>query len=69
MSAIDQAISRAGGVSALAKLLGTSPQVVCNWRRRGIPAERVLAVEQATEGEVTRYDLRPDLYPRQAVRQ
>jgi DNA-binding transcriptional regulator YdaS (Cro superfamily) len=29
-----------------------------------VPAERVLEIERATEGKVSRHDLRPDLYPR-----
>ncbi len=27
-----------------------------------VPAERVLAIEAATHGKVTRYDLRPDVF-------
>lgn len=33
------------------------------WKARGsIPAERCLAIERATGGQVTRADLRPDDY-------
>jgi len=32
------------------------------WKRRGVPAVRVLAVEEATGGAVTRHELRPDIY-------
>jgi DNA-binding transcriptional regulator YdaS (Cro superfamily) len=28
-----------------------------------VPAERVLSIESATDGAVTRHELRPDLYP------
>lgn len=35
---------------------------VAQWQK--CPSERVLDVERATESKVTRYDLRPDLYPR-----
>ncbi len=38
-------------------------QAVQRWIRSGCPAERVLCVEQATGGAVTRHELRPDLYP------
>lgn len=31
---------------------------------RRIAAEKVLAIEAATGGAVTRHDLRPDIYPR-----
>lgn len=63
--ALARAIKRAGGHTALAARLGISAQAVWKWCR--VPAERVLAVEAATNGEVTRHDLRPDLYPDEAV--
>lgn len=59
---IDRAIKAAGGLGALAKTIGVSPQAVDKWRRKGVPAERVLAIEAATG--VSRHDLRPDVYPR-----
>lgn len=62
-SPLEKAINTAGGVTALARALGTVPQCVNNWRKRGIPAERVLAIEAATAGTVTRHELRPDIYP------
>ncbi len=49
------------GTANLARQLGIRSQAVSQWRR--VPAERVLAVEQATGGRVTRHELRPDLYP------
>lgn len=51
-----------GGQSALANLLGVSPPTVSQWRSgiRPIPAERCVAIEQATAGAVTRKDLRPN---------
>ena len=62
-TALDRAINHVGGVSALARLLGTNQSTVSNWRARGvIPAERCAAIEEATEGKVTRADLRPDLW-------
>lgn len=50
-----------GGNGRLADALGISPAAVSQWRK--CPATRVIAVERATEGRVTRHDLRPDLYP------
>jgi hypothetical protein len=38
MNILEQAISAAGGVTALAKILNLEPNVVSNWRARGIPA-------------------------------
>ncbi len=55
---LDEAIRAAGGVSELARRIGISQPSVSNWDR--IPAERVIAVEQATN--VSRTVLRPDLY-------
>jgi DNA-binding transcriptional regulator YdaS (Cro superfamily) len=40
-------------------------QTVVAWRRRGVPAARVLDVER-TLG-VARHDVRPDLYPQAGV--
>jgi TorA maturation chaperone TorD/DNA-binding transcriptional regulator YdaS (Cro superfamily) len=56
---LQSAIDAAGGVGSLARLIGISQPSLSNWRR--VPAERVVAVEQATG--VSRALLRPDLYP------
>lgn len=69
MEALERAIEVAGGLSALAVAIGSTPQVVQNWRKRGVPPERCADVERATGGKVTRADLRPDLFgevPREA---
>lgn len=69
---IDLAIDAVGSLTDLAKRLEADPQVLVNWRKRGIPAERVLEVEKATiepgsdVPKVTRHQLRPDLYPEEA---
>lgn len=60
--ALEHAIKTAGGISALAKLLGMKKQAVWQWRK--CPPKRVLAVEAATGGVVTRHRLRPDVYGR-----
>jgi TorA maturation chaperone TorD len=59
---LEEAIRVAGGVGALAKMLGISQPSVSNWSR--VPAERVLSVEAATG--VNRATLRPDLYAEHA---
>lgn len=57
---LSQAKNAAGGVSALARLLGNiTPQAISQWRR--VPVERVLDVERVTG--VSRCALRPDIYP------
>lgn len=50
---------------AFAQALGVSQGLVSHWvtGRARIPAERVLTIEAATGGQVTRHELRPDLYP------
>lgn len=47
---------------AFAKALGVSYQAVQKWRRQQPPPERCLAIEAATAGAVTRYELRPDVF-------
>ena len=63
MSAIEKAIDAAGGLGPLAKTLGVTYQAVQKWRRtEKAPAERCVAIEQATNGAVTRFELRPDVF-------
>jgi DNA-binding transcriptional regulator YdaS (Cro superfamily) len=62
--AIERAAQLAGGQSALARKLGCTPQAVSKMCSTGkVPAERVIPVERAVDGAVTRHELRPDLYP------
>lgn len=62
MNAINKAIENAGSASELARKVGVTPQAICFWRDglRKIPAEKCSAIELATNGVVTRRDLRPD---------
>lgn len=57
-SGLEEAIRAAGGITALARLIGIAQPSVSNWSR--VPAERVLSVEAATG--IARAVLRPDLY-------
>lgn len=61
---IKQAQQIIGGTSAMALAIGVKPPTVSQWiaGKRRVPAERCMAIEQATNGEVTRYDLRPDVF-------
>jgi DNA-binding transcriptional regulator YdaS (Cro superfamily) len=56
--ALREAISRAGGVSALARELGIDHAAISRWERA--PPVRVLEIERITG--VSRYRLRPDVY-------
>lgn len=64
-SALERAIDMVGGQSQLARLLGVKQANVWHWLKKAdrVPGEFVLAIETATGGQVTRHDLRPDLYP------
>lgn len=56
----------AGGQSALARILGCTPQAVQSMCASGnVPAARVLPIEKATG--ISRHELRPDLYPIESV--
>lgn len=60
---LERAIEIVGGQSKLARAVGTTPQAVHQWREKGrVPGERARAVELATGGQVTRYELRPDIF-------
>ncbi|UUE38278.1 helix-turn-helix domain-containing protein [Pectobacterium aroidearum] len=61
MTGLDNAIQLAGSASKLSAVLGISKMSVSLWKRNGVPADRVLAIYNATG--VTPHELRPDLYP------
>lgn len=57
-----------GSQAELARQLGIGVAAVTHWKRRGrIPADRVLAIERITGGQVSRHEMRPDLYPIERV--
>jgi DNA-binding transcriptional regulator YdaS (Cro superfamily) len=63
-SAIVRACKVLGGQKALADALQVTSQAVHLWVKKDkVPSDRVLAIEAATRGAVTRHELRPDLYP------
>jgi DNA-binding transcriptional regulator YdaS (Cro superfamily) len=64
---LEKAISHFGTATALAEELDVTKQAIFKWRRGRVPAERVLSIEEATGGAVTRYELRPDLYPKETA--
>lgn len=63
-SNIEAAISHVGTAAALASTLGVTPQAVSQWRSgaRPVPPRLALAIESATGGAVTRYELRRDIF-------
>ena len=54
------AISAAGGVNELARMLKIRPPSIHGWPK--VPSERVLEIEELTDGRASRYAMRPDLY-------
>lgn len=64
---LGRACEKVGGQKALADRIGVTQSMVWYWlekAKKGVPAEYVQAIEAATKGEVTRHDLRPDIFPR-----
>lgn len=63
---IDTASDCLGSQAALAAVLGVTKAAVHQWKLEGrrVPLEHCFAIEQATNGAVTRRDLRPDDWQR-----
>lgn len=61
MKPIEQAIHALGGLTELGRAVGVSPQIIQNWKVRGVPADRCPDIEKATGGKVKCEDLRPDV--------
>ncbi|HZR35701.1 MAG TPA: helix-turn-helix domain-containing protein [Nevskia sp.] len=63
-TSIARAARLAGGQNALAHRIGVSKAFINQLVRgeRPVPAERCIAIEEAVGGQVTRYDLRPDVF-------
>lgn len=59
---LQRALAISGGQVALAKKIGAKQQHISWWlnKSKRVPAERVLAIEQATG--ISRYELRPDVF-------
>ena len=65
MDALQRACDALHGAASLARAIGVTPQFLSQVLSgaRPLPAKRVIAIERATDGKVTRHELRPDLYP------
>lgn len=62
MTALERVFQILGSQKALADALGLQPPSIYEWKLRGVPSERCLEIERLTGGEVTRFDLRPDVF-------
>lgn len=56
------ACEHVGGITALARLLSVTPQIVHKWAagQQPVPIIRCVEIEEITNGLVTRKQLRPD---------
>lgn len=60
---LTRAIEYFGSQQAMADALAIRSPSISGWRQAGrVPAERCAAIEQLTNGEVTRHELRPDVF-------
>jgi DNA-binding transcriptional regulator YdaS (Cro superfamily) len=63
MEALLRAVSLAGGQTALARRIGKTQSHVAQWLRRGrVGPTACIPIETAVGGQVTRYELRPDVF-------
>lgn len=64
MDALKKAIEVVGGQAALARRIGKKPGHVWAWLNRDhrVPVEMCRPIEEATNGAVTRHELRPDIF-------
>jgi len=65
-SLIDAAVARFGSEAKLARAAGVSQPVVNEARKKGrVGPKLAMGVDRATQGDISRCDLRPDLWPRE----
>lgn len=66
---VEKAASILGGVDQIADAFSVSPQAVYKWINKKIPANRCLEMEKLTNGEITRHQLRPDIFGEKPTKQ
>lgn len=63
MEPLIRAVTLAGGQTALARRIGKTQSHVAQWLRRGrVGPTACIPIEAALDGQVTRYELRPDVF-------
>lgn len=64
MSAIQKAVEIVGTQTELARRIGATQGQVSHWvvNLKPVPPGRCIPIERATDGQITRYDLRPDIF-------
>lgn len=58
--ALDRVAEAIGKDQPLAEALGVSPQVLSNWKDRGVPARYCARIAKLSNGAVSLQELRPD---------
>ena len=63
----NSAIAFAGGPSALARHIRAqghtiTTQAISQWRKKGVPPNRIRMVEEAAKGHVSCYQMNPDVF-------
>lgn len=60
----NEIINILGGTSKVSRLCGVTAAAVCQWRKKGIPEDRMIylaaSLEKATDGAITRKSLFPE---------
>jgi DNA-binding transcriptional regulator YdaS (Cro superfamily) len=59
--ALKKAVEACGSEAELARRIGLTAQAINQWTVA--PVRRVLEIEKATDGQVSRQQLCPDMYP------
>ncbi|MDP2410390.1 MAG: YdaS family helix-turn-helix protein [Pseudolabrys sp.] len=66
---IERAIRRAGSEAKLAKLIGCSQVAINKAKHRNrVSGEMAVAIDRAFDGEISKADLRPDLFTKEEAR-
>jgi len=47
----------------IARYFNITPAAVNQWRKNGIPAERIIGLEKLVNHQVSRHEINPELYP------
>lgn len=62
--ALQKAVKVCGTATELSRRIGLTVQAISQWKVA--PPKRALAIEKATEGQVTRFELCPEMYPQES---
>lgn len=66
-TSIERAVQIVGSQSEVARQVGVKPQSVQQWVSSGrVPPHWCLTLERITNKQITRYDLRPDVFGEKA---